>query len=96
MMVIELQVSQGPIAEAGLVDGRTYLIPTEQCHFNTVADTDGGYRLEFVDWIRPAAVGAALNIVTSLEVGTAATTNIATLGFIGKSGRFTAITNPSR
>ena len=90
MMVIRIEVSQGAIAAAGLANSRTYLLPADRCAYNTVSDNGNGYRLEHV------AYQSGTGGVTDLDVGPGAGTNIAELGYIGKSGRFVATTNPSR
>ena len=92
MMVIEIQISQGSITGAGLTNNRTYLIPAEQCRFNTVNDIsdNGGYRLTFVEWIPHAGSTVAVDLDVGANAGT---TNRARLAYIGKSGRSVGISD---
>ena len=65
-------------------NGNTY--PAETCVWRTEQLSTGGYRLTHVDFHNPN--------VSATGTGTAATTG-AMLGYIGKSGRFVAYTEPA-
>ena len=67
-----------------LANGNTY--PAETCVWRTTAATDGGYKLTHLTVGTPTvAVGSA----------PATAPSGARLGYIGKSGRFVAYTEPA-
>ena len=84
MMVIQGTVN-GTYAGTGFDDGDIRIFPADRCVWSQVDDTTGGYSID-----NAAFVGLTH---TTPSNGSYVQLTSATLGFIGKSGRFVAISN---
>jgi len=66
------------------------VFPVEKCVYRIGPATNGGYKLTHLDLINVSGTPAP-----ALQASLTAATAGDTLGYIGKSGRFTAITEPA-
>jgi len=66
------------------------IYPVEKCVYRIGAATNGGYKLTHLDLINVSGTPAP-----ALQASLTAATAGDRLGYIGKSGRFTAITEPA-
>ena len=88
MYVIEVQVRAGNITGLHIENNQTHIFPADRCTWVQNPDTDGrGYFINDVVFFTGDAAGVELN------GGSGATTNKTRLGYIGKTGRFVAITD---
>ena len=87
MYVIEVQVRAGNITGLHIENGQTHIFPADRCTWVSNEDASGGYFINDVVFFTGDAAGV------ELAGGSGATTNKFTLGYIGKTGRFTPITN---
>ena len=76
---------------SGFTNDSTTFIPADMCTFTTTATAGGGYELGTVTFYTGHAAGVALSPLA--DDNSDATYVKVTLGYIGKSGRFVAITN---
>ena len=90
MYVIQLQVRAGDITGLSYTNNTTHILPADRCSWRQDADPNGGYFITDVFFYSGADTDGIL-----VSAGSGATTNKTTLGYIGKSGRFTGITNPN-
>ena len=67
-----------------------YIYPVEKCVYIIVASTVWGYKLTHLDLINVSSAPAP-----ALQASLTAATAGDLLGYIGKSGRFIAITEPA-
>ena len=84
MMVIQGTVS-GTWTNTGFDDGDTRIFPADRCVWSQVDDATGGYSIDnatFVGLTHSNTTTGRYVILTDAQ-----------LGFIGKSGRFVAISN---
>jgi len=70
------------------------IYPVEKCVYRIGAATGGGYKLTHLQLIQ-ANLDAAVSPVPGLQVTPSAATAGDLLGYIGKTGRFIAITEPA-
>ena len=87
MMVVRGTVSTA-FTGAGLAIGDVRIFPADRCIWEQVDDSTGGYSID-----NAAFVGLTHNIGGSPATGGFVMFSSATLGYIGKSGRFVAISN---
>ena len=89
MMVIQGTVSTTITNTNAFVSGDTRIFPADRCVWEQVDDTTGGYSIDNV-----AFVGLTHSTVGGTNVtGRYIQLTAAQLGYIGKSGRFVAISN---
>ena len=86
-MVIQGTVS-GTFTGSGFADGDTRIFPADRCVWEQVDDATGGYSVQNVDF-----VGLTHTPGGTPTTGRYVSVTNAQLGFIGKSGRFVAISN---
>ena len=91
MYVIEANIRAGNITNAGLVANNIYYLPADRCFWQQ-GEVDNGYVISDVHYNSGLAAGGTTGPIT-LAGGTGVTENLFRLGYIGKSGRFVAITN---
>ena len=85
MMVIRGTVS-GTFTGAGFADGDTRIFPADRCVWEQIDDTVGGYSIQNVEF-----VGLTHTPGGTPTTGRYVPLTDASLGFIGKSGRFVEI-----
>ena len=87
MMVIR-GIVDTTITSAGFASGDTRIFPADRCVWEQVDDTTGGYSIDNVSFVglthTPGGTPTAGRYILLTD---------ATLGYIGKSGRFVAISN---
>ena len=76
------------ITQAGFASGDTRIFPADRCVWSQVDDADGGYSIENASF-----VGLTHTPGANPTSGRYILLTDATLGYIGKSGRFVAISN---
>ena len=84
-------VSRSDFLGVTLQDGQDFILPADRCVWRQSSADNGGYQIDGVSVIVAAAVPADAEIRLDAMVG-----DIVTLGYIGKTGRFVAITVPYR
>lgn len=91
MYVIQYYNKTGSTVASAFDNDTTHYIPADMCAFQTVATSGGGYELSRVIFFGGNAAGVDLTPLA--DDNNNATYAEATLGYMGKSGRFVAITN---
>ena len=76
---------------SGFANDSTHLIPADMCTFETNDNATGGYDLTQVKFYTGHAAGATLSPLA--DDNSDATFVKVTFGYIGKSGRFVAMSN---